>query len=771
MGKSSKSVTVGFKYFASMHYGVCHGQIEAFRGIWFGEKQAWSGFVPIDAPPPLIYINQPGLFGGDESEGGVFGWVEFGHGSTEQSLIGVESNGTYDNAGLFAALKDVDTGIPVGSVWSQLRNSRYNSLRPATPPFAVNYRGLAVVNLHSFCVGNNAYLKEVSFDVERYNTQDNWHPTKAKIFLGLSGGTTEELYGMNAIHIIWEAYTNTTWGLGNPKTRVNEASFIAAADRIFDEAVGLSTLLADDQTAESFIDEIKEVINATTYDDPITNQFTIRLLRSNDPVELVIDSSNATLETYSRKALSQTVNEISASYVNPITEKYQTTTVHDIANIEAQGRSVQIPKTYNGVRSEQLAQKLAQRDLLATAATLASAEVVVDQSAWKLVPGSVVELRWPEGIKVESLRMRVVDKTQVAYNRPDIRLTLSEDVFGQQQAQFTLPQTPGGGDDSVQPKLFDHFYVWELPFWFIMQSAGVTVDSVPPEASYSTVLTSDPVLGVVRNSLYSLLQTPTDAVWQPVASGPITPFAELATDYPAAVQNSLAATGPSAVNYQSVTPGLFFLITDGVHEEICQVVSLTGFSILADRGLMDTQPRKWLAGASLYFIGLQNFAVDSTQRSMGEFVQYKPVMQTARGERSVYDVPVSSETLQGRFGTPYPPANVQIESSYFPATVSRPSSTKDVTVAWSTRNKLLQQTPVQLKWNEGSVTPETGTVFNVELWQGGTLVGSAYDITGTSVAVACPSAVSGVMQVLMWSELDGIDSYTVFDHTFNFVIT
>lgn len=83
MGGSSKPKQKVTEYYMSMHYGVCMDEVDEVTGIYYGEKEAWSG---TQAGPGLIQINRPDLFGGVKKEGGVRGSVFVLPGGTNQVL-------------------------------------------------------------------------------------------------------------------------------------------------------------------------------------------------------------------------------------------------------------------------------------------------------------------------------------------------------------------------------------------------------------------------------------------------------------------------------------------------------------------------------------------------------------------------------------------------------------------------------------------------------------------------------------------------------------
>ena len=64
MAKKKKQ-TIGYKYFASAHFVLCHGPIDAITKISFQDKDA---YLNEENTNKTIYINKPSLFGGDEQQ-------------------------------------------------------------------------------------------------------------------------------------------------------------------------------------------------------------------------------------------------------------------------------------------------------------------------------------------------------------------------------------------------------------------------------------------------------------------------------------------------------------------------------------------------------------------------------------------------------------------------------------------------------------------------------------------------------------------------------
>ena len=136
-----KSQTVGYRYFAGVHFVICHGPIDAVKAIYVDDKLLW---VPASDNGPgrglidnyeTIHVDAPDLFGGEDREGGISGDIDLGMGHPEQPK----------NSYLQAIFKD--------------------KLVPA-------YRGVVSVVLKHLYLGTNPYLKPWKFRVQRI-----WAPT------------------------------------------------------------------------------------------------------------------------------------------------------------------------------------------------------------------------------------------------------------------------------------------------------------------------------------------------------------------------------------------------------------------------------------------------------------------------------------------------------------------------------------------------------------------------------------------------------------------
>lgn len=727
-GKSKKSV-VGYRYYRSMSLAICHGPIDALREIWIKDKVAWRGDLRRNADNDATKTgrsSQNGLFGGDSLEGGVGGFFEVAFGGLNQWLMGVNADGTTTTA----------PHLALGVV------------HPYMPAKGTNYRGIAMVNFFDFYWGTNPYISDIAFLIEVY--YDKWYPERKQI--GVHA---------NPAHIIYECLVDSEWGLGYDPSLIDDDSFRVAAAKLFDEGLGLSLSWSETSTIEEFIDSINDQIDATFFYNQSIEKWSLRLIRANDPVVMPVGPDMCRLTSFSRRMYGETVNELTVRWVNPATEEYQALTIHDSGNIEATEQTISGTKDYPGVRSENLAARLGQRDLRALSSTLASAEIVANRKAWILNPGDIINFTWPD-LDIASMRMRVTQTTQTQ-DKSDITITLVEDVFGQAETVFTGEQPSDWVDTRTQPTQFEYLVPFELPFWYVFQAFSGVIPEV--EVTYGTVLAGTVNVGIQSASLFAeqILPSTTQYVLADTANS--TPTAVLSVDLPKGWQSTTSILVSSLTNRERIEVDSFAILGGGHTAEIVRVVQNIGNgTFVLQRGLMDTHPKAWVAGTRIWFIGKEQFPVDATARSMAEHVNYKMTMQTSLGTTELADVPATPINLEGRQGRPYPVANVRIEGQYWPT--SAEVTDGFLRIDWSTRNRLLQNADAQVLWNEGSVAPEANTQALVFLMQGGVVVSSQLlaDASVGFIEFPVSGIPSGPTTVAIRTIRDGLDNYQDFTH-------
>lgn len=432
MGKS-KSITIGYAYYFGLHMGISRGPINELVELRVAEKTAWKGRFTGNG---RIQINARDLFGGEKGEGGIEGPLDIYMGyDTQVSVPGLESM--------------------VGEA------------RPG-------FRGRCTAFFDGLVCMLNPYPKAWSWRVRRTTEGWDgapWYPTKAKIVLTrpvAAGEVTSEaeIHAMNPAHILYECLTNRDWGRGLSPTRLNGASFIEAADRLYAENFGLCLRWVRRDSLKNFIQGVIDHVGAALYSDRTTGLLTLKLIRfdynANDLPLFDADSGLLSVEEAPVAALGPMVNEFTVAYTDPLTNKEQSVTVQNLASLQANGGTFNsIKKDYKGLPVPDLALRVAQRELRIASTGLRRFKVKLDRRAWKLAPAGLFRIRdLSRGIPDTVLRIGRIEGGTLLNGT--ITITAMTDVFALPLTSYVQPAPPVK-QQSFEPMPTDSA-VFEVPY-------------------------------------------------------------------------------------------------------------------------------------------------------------------------------------------------------------------------------------------------------------------------------------------------------------------
>jgi hypothetical protein len=503
------------------------------------------------------------------------------------------------------------------------------------------------------------------------------------------------------------------------------------------------------------VQEVLDHIQAVLFVDPTTGLLTLKLIRGDyDPTTLpVIDPSNADLTNFGRKLWGEIVNEIVVTWTNPENEQDETVTVQDLASIVTQGGIVSDSRNYYGVRTSELAQRLAARDLRSSGAPLASCEAEVDRTQYALRPASVIKMTWPE-YGLDDIVMRV---TGIDYGRPGeptIKLTLMEDVFGLDVGEYNPPPTSGWQDPSTPPAALEQTLIFTLPYTFALATkVAAFIDSPTYPEVLSGVLGSTSDEDTFSYQLWDELTQPDSSLqWTQIATENVIGRGELSAPIAAEASTTLSALN----NFSGLTEptqGGFAIIGAGTEAQSeIALVTATGATVTLSRGVLDTVPKAWPAGTPVWFVDRSTMFDDPIVRSSGETVSYKMLTQTSQGLLDLTSAPLVTYTLTDRPWQPSRPANLTVGGVQFNTSATPVDETARpdpwVTLTWSNRNRLTEDTVV-LSWTAADVTPETGQTTTVTVYasDGTTLLATHTGLAGSSYNV--PDADFGTEAIVL----------------------
>lgn len=728
-GKASVS-----EYRLSMHFGICHGPVDLVTRLQIGDKDAWVGTPGIN--DGYIEINNKELFGGIQKEGGVQGLVEILSGHEDQIL----------NPDVAARLGGTPTTVPGfrGILSAFFKNYSYH-----TPGF--------------YWSANSPYLKNPAFTVKR--SPKGLYPEKAMI-----GDDA------NPAHIIFECLTNDVWGMGGSSAILDLDSFTYSADIFFAENLGLTMMWTGQTTIESFVQEVLDHVEATFFLHPATGLLTLKPIRQDYDIDdlFLINEDNAMMLNFQRKGWGETINEINASWTNPVNEQEENVTVHSLGNIAAQGSISSDGRNYYGARSSELALRLATRDLNASSYPIASVDIAVNREAWDKVPGEVIKLTWPRHGLLE-LPMRV---GQINYGRPNnskIVITLVEDVFAIPSTSYVEAPDSEWEDPSNPPEVFAFSKVFNIPYNLAARVLGDTAaEALPYPQQYAAALGAQDKTDTLAFDLYSeRVNTVGDLVFERVGTLSLSGRGETsATNMSAAASSPL----PTIINFWGVTgPEVetFVMFGTGAENvtEIAVVESIVAGVPQLRRGVLDTIPRAWPIGTPVWFFRSGGAIYDTGPHAAGETIPYKMLPRTSGGLLPEEEAPEIELVISDRLHKPLRPANVRLNGTAFgPATMTAAAMT-GMTVSWSRRNRLVETAQI-LSWLDAGVTPEVGQTTTVQIRGfNNAILETVTGITGESLVTTFnpASVVGGGIYVDVWSVRDGIASLQTYRATVQLV--
>lgn len=688
MGKGAAAKMEVNEYRMSVHYGVCHGPV-VFKKITIGDdrKVIWEGSV---SDVSYVDVNLPNLFGGPKKEGGVAGRIWFLPGKPDQVM-------------------PAELAARVG-------------LTPATCPA---YRGLASVWFVASGISlaiNNGLLSTIDgiADLGFTNPGGGFYWTANSPFIQAVAVEVEAVHNTlpapdpmigrdaNPAHFIYEALTDSEWGMGEPSYLFNIPAFVTLAATMKAENLGLSLMWSKQATIETFINEILDHIQATVYTDPRTGLFSIKALRDDYDVESLrtINPTNAKLSNFSRRLYGESMaNEIVATWTNPITEQEETVAVHDLANISTIGSINSDSRNYYAVRSAELATRLAERDLRASVAPLATCDAELDRSFWDVLPGEVFRLDWPKH-KLDGLIVRVL---KVQYGRkgsPGIKVALMEDVFSLRRAAHAVPPASGFDTAHEQPAPMDFVQPITMPLYLAQRELDLLGGRITyPQVSAGLLgyRNGNDVLGF---DLYAEQVFSNGAsIWTNTGIKTAVGRAKMATPL---YQEAVSQVSGLPLIWQVRGPqigGLVFIGTGGDTE--MEIALLRGYSEgiwTVDRGVLDTVPRAWPLGTPVWFVPIQAHIIDDAQfYAVGDTPDWKLLTHTSLGTLPINSAPTVTGTMTARPHAPNRPGNVKINGTGFGEVNA--SGASNLTVTWATRNRLFEENVI-VKWTDGPVTPE-----------------------------------------------------------------
>ena len=302
------------------------------------------------------------------------------------------------------------------------------------------------------------------------------------------GYTTTEVSAMNPAHIIYECLTNREWGRGLARSKIDEASFTAAAIKLFSENFGLCLKWTRKDSIENFVQLVLDHIGAVLYQSRITGLMTLKLIRDDyDPDTLpTYTTENGLVEIRKNDSGSpaKTVNAITVKWKDQLRDQERTVSVRNTASILSNGGAVNAAtKDYIGVPSASLALRLAQRDLRAVSTNIDRFTCVFDQRIGVVHPADVFAIEDPKrGIPRTIVRVGKVRDGTIVDGK--INVEAVQDQFGLPATSFAVEVPNTYTPPDTRPCVAEQ-RAFEVPYFLLARTmTAAELDYVKDDGGY-----------------------------------------------------------------------------------------------------------------------------------------------------------------------------------------------------------------------------------------------------------------------------------------------
>jgi len=567
---------------------------------------------------------------------------------------------------------------------------------------------------------------------------------------------------INPIHKIREVLTDDT-AMKKPESSVNNENFIKAADRIYDEALGISWSI----TEKSCVDAINELcyhIEAGIRVNRQTGLYEVILFRDDwfeeDEIHSISESKIKSMQ-YEITNADEVINQVNVNFYDRTNIKNSSFSISENGLIQTLGRvnaeTLDFPYFMNMRNAEIVANwKL---KLLSTG-VYKGTFTTGWREARKWNRYDLIRLPWSKRWN-GTILVRIMSINLGSSTNNEVSIDFIEVVPSTGMMNTTIV-----ADDSIDkplPPQSCQYEPFEMPYYLAVMALGQR--QIDDELAYES---NFGLVGVVAeqpqsNSLYAVMMTNNYDEWIRAGSIQYSETANLDQNI------SKVSTSFTVKNWKKIANfpvGTLIQcgkewLTGFVEWMVFQGVDPYTGIVSVKRGALDTQPQDWDLGLKLYFCGT-DIAYDATEYVAGEKVLVSALTTTPSG---VLELKGShSVEMKARAIRPYPPANVKINSFYYPETLL---ISNDIVLTWVDRNRLQQTGGEILGFYEAGVTAENGVTYSYELVCENVVVDSQSNISANTVTILKSKLLPNKPHTLrLWSVRDGYDSYQTFEHSF-----
>lgn len=573
------------------------------------------------------------------------------------------------------------------------------------------------------------------------------------------GGDDNEAVDINPIHKIREILTDDT-AMGKPESDINDFNFRKAADRIWNEGLGVSWAI-DEKSCIEAIEELCYHVEAGIRVNRQTGLYEMVLFRDDWFEENDIhDISENKIKDLSLEVMNSDdiVNQLNVTYYDRERIKNSTFSVYENGSIltmgHANAESVEFPYFMNMRNAEIVANwKLKQFSTPAWSGSFSTGWK--DARKWNRY--DLIRLPWSKKWNGTILvRIMKINLGNGVDNTVSIDFEEVIPYSGEMNTSIVVDTPVDAGSQPPQPSINA---VFEVPYYLTVLRAGQTSADLElsnnPDIGYVAAIAAKPQ----SNSLNALLYT--DGGTGEFEQVSRLDYCEiLQLDQPI-IETTSSFTVAGSLTQVANSNNLILL-----NDEWMGFVSFDAETkvLTVKRGALDAIPKKHSSG-NLFVFDLPDIAFDSTQYAQSEIIEAQVLTTTPSGIQELSETGEPVE-IQSRAIRPYPPANVKINGEYWPAEIET-----DLVITWVDRNRVQQTGGEILGWFDGGVAIELGTqthLILVQLDENQTeLATSNANLTGATsytVPISSMQADTRLVKITLRTTRDGYECLNPFVH-------
>lgn len=737
----STSQTIAFDYCLGMNFAFCHGQVDEIQQIIFDDnKVAWSGNVSSGD----FTVNSLKLFGGSavsdiekNGQGGVFAKCTFYPGSPSQSA----------NPYLESILGPCPAYRGVSHlVWHG----------PSSKVTTVD-AGKTYV---SGFIGTGTSLRPISFVLKRLPR------SLSNSYYDINGNA-------NIAHVIYETLTNTEWGMSLDPSYIDTASFLVAAQTLYTEGFGYSTVWDREAAIGTVIEDALKHADGVVYPDPETGKIVFNLVREvaqsvlDDPTQTITlnDDNGCEVVSLNENALDGTVNEVKVTFIDRANKfKEKPALAQNLASARQQGSINSTKIDYRGCTDPTNASKLAYRDLRALTIPLKRLTLKCNREAHVLRPGKVFYFESGD-YKISKLLMRVARLRLGEYDNSQMEIEAVEDIFKFGTSVYGTPTSTGWVTPIGASTLPTNYLVQEAPYYLNTDETNrlqiFSTRTNISQLNYSAYISTDGTTYTLASANESF--TPAATISGTLAQNTADVYAGSLTISPLDADNLFivgsADTG-SIRNGQNL-----FVIKSANTEEICAFETFTnngdGTYTISNiwRGLFDTVPQAHPTGSKIWFYSYgDGYPVNIFTAGNTAYVKLQNnALNSASNLTSAITIVPKRRSLK-----PIAPGYFRIDGSATTTTIADGSN--NVVLTWEHRDRTKMEQVVK-QFENG--TQEYKTTYSLKIYGAANallrtvtgLTSNTYTYTAANQNADNGGSTPNVLTFQLWAVREGLNSY------------